>query len=229
MATQLTWSDIAKYVASVITAEGAEPSYDFIRTLGNQSLGVISEHIGPITTYWDNSATDLTITDNYATLPIDCISVDSVEWDGDDNPITRTTEAQLDFEEPGWRSETGDPDKYAIAGNILLLNCAPSNATGKLVVRGKRSLPDFSDTAGATNPLTYLPSSLQLIPAYYIIAMHPVVPVAPTDDSVEAITYARQQTQRRYETRDRYEAMWQRGLDQLQVVNNRRRNAPFTY
>jgi len=213
--SQLTWADIYHFVSQVDSREGGRPDPEFFRILGRQALGIISQEGRIYTTSWSNaSGGDLTLSDNTVTLPRDLLEVTSVEWDGDDSKLELKTEVWLDEEEAGWRSATGEPDKYCLTGRDLILNTIPNApTTGKVVIRGQAMLPDFSDDSDDPNPLTWLTTDLQLIPAYYILANLPADP----------------ENKRQLVRVQQYEAMWQQGLARIQASNNRRRYGKFRY
>jgi len=229
----LTWEDIVTFVSEMHTREGGQPSRSLYRMLANQCLRELGE-TGPIRrTSWTNDGADGSpvITSNSVTLPADLITVDSVEWDDNTNPLLRTTIENLDEIEPDWRERSGDPTKYAQSDSMtLILNSIPSGTiTSKLVIRGTAYLPEFSDTATDPNPLEYFPLGQQLIVAYYILWKLPVVGAVPINDSPSAATLAQFETQRRVETRDTYKANYADMLSRLMSVDNRRKRSQFTY
>ncbi len=172
MATQLTWEDIAKFVEEVHAKEGAERvDRAHYRALFRRCVGEIFRRTEAYDTAWSNGAGgSLMLVGNECALPIDCVRVVRVEWDGDDNPLEMKSEAQLDAEEAGWRSATGTPSACCVTGRRLLLNAAPSgDTTGKLAVRGA-AIPDEEEA------LQHLPVDLQWAPADYLLAKLPVDP-----------------------------------------------------
>lgn len=202
MATQLTWADIADFVTEIHAKEGAKPNRSLYRTLGNQALAIISDMARPYHKSWSNAEDgDLTLTDNTVTLPIDCIEVYRVEWDGDENDLEYKMEEWLDENASGWRDDTGsNPAYYTKNGHQIMLDCAPTGTTtGLLTVRGQAYLPEFSDEEDAENPLAFLPLGYQLMPAYYVLANLPFDPQSPVEVARQA----------------RYEAMWERDLARL--------------
>src|SRR3972149_4647403 len=232
--TQRTWTDISNYVEDIMAKEGAKPQKRIIRALANEALGIISEQSRIYKNSWSNaSGGALTLSANSATLPNDLILFESLEWDGDDNTLDKTSESWLDNNQQGWRSDTGEPNKYALTGTQVILNTAPTGTTtGKLVIRGIGQLPEFPDPpekSGATNPLTNLPWQHQLLPAFYVIANLPVVPFTPMNASQEAVIFASQETKRRYETREIYGKKFQDGLDALIGTTRRRKFSEFKY
>lgn len=230
--TQRTWQTIAEYLTEFDKREGAEPVRSLYLTLGNQALAIISRK-GVYRKTWDNSSGgELTLTSATCPLPIDLLERLAVEYDGSDEPLEFATVEQLDHPdsgEPGWRTTTGDPDKYTIEGQNLVLNSIPSNATGKLVLRGTATLPEFSDTAGATNPLIYLPYEFQLLPAQYIISELPVTPAQLPNDTQAGAMWASQETQRRVATRTDARAKWEKGLEDLVGVRNRQSRQRYRF
>jgi len=212
MATQVTWADIAEYVTDELKHEKSRPNRAHYLRLGNEAIQAISELGFVYETAWDNDNGDLTLSSATATLPIECIEVTAVEWDGDDHPLPFKTVAWLDDNESGWRTATGEPSYYTIEGHQLVLDSIPSGTTtGKLVVRGKGSLTDFVD--GGTNPLAYLPANIQLAPAHYILANLPV-------DNEDQTSVARQQ---------KHERKWDRYEARMKAVIDGRKHEPFRY
>jgi hypothetical protein len=172
--TQQVWADIMALVSQYWPDESANPNRDTLRLLANAALAELAEDGDIYETSWSNAVSGgLTLTSATTPLPIDLISISRVEWDGTDNPLPYKTAEWLDEWEAGWRIRTGDPCHYMRNGHELTLDAIPSNATGKLVVRGTSYLPAFSDSEGATNPLTILPYGRQLAIAYYILARRP--------------------------------------------------------
>lgn len=153
-AAQVTWEDIFTLVQEARDAAGASRlNISSYRVHAWQRLAEVFRATKAYETSWDNaSGGDLTLTTYIAPLPVDCLLVTRVEWDGSDTPLEIVSEEDLDYDEPGWRDETGgDPTKCVITGRRLLLNTTPdSPVTGKLVVRGY-GVPSDSDI------LSYLP------------------------------------------------------------------------
>jgi hypothetical protein len=210
----LTFDDIVIYVTEQITKEGASPSPAYVRMMANQALAEISEASGGIVTAWDNSASgSLVLTASTAPLPVDCLLPLRVEYGGSDNKLDRATTGELDKDTPGWRDTTGDPSKWAIEGANLVLDSAPSSATGKLVMRGWGMLPAFLDPVDGVvqpNPLVSLPYPRQLAPAYFVVANYPVTPAKPATNTQEGFLAANQETQRRITVRAEHRALWER-------------------
>jgi len=210
-----TFEGLCDFIASIIGKENAKPDNDLYRTLMNDALDIISRRTMMYETYWSNaSGGDLTLTTNTAPLPLTCLRLDSVEWDGDDNVIDKTTKADLDKNYPGWRSDTGDPDKWIIEGNNIVLNTAPdSPTTGKLVARGRGLLPTFTTDATDTNPLTVIPWVDELLPAYYVLSELPFDPEVP----------------REVVRQSKYAAKWEAGLQKQIDTYGERVRQPFKY
>jgi len=230
MATQLTLKDLLQFIQAIDVRLGAKPEVNLYRQLLDEAVGVISERLGQFETSWDNdTGGELTLTSATCTLPIDCILPESIEWDGDDNRLTKTTTDWLDYNRQGWRSATGDPTHWACNGRQILLSSIPSGTTtGKLVVRGRGTLPEFA-ADGSTNPLTYLPRRFERCPAYYVLAELPVVHVEAIGDSSEAVRWAGEQTRKRYEIRAEYRKKWEAELEALLGQIHRNRGIRFGY
>jgi hypothetical protein len=217
--TPKTWTDIAAFVSEVYSKEGARPNIDFFKTLANECLDKISELTGGYFTSWSNAGGgDLTLTGAVCPLPIDCLEVTSVEWNGDDNVLERTEYSTLDSDaegsERGWRSLSGTPDKFIVDGRNLVLNSIPSGTvTGMLVVRGQGMYPPFSDAAEAVNPLSLIPATIELLPAHYILSELPIDPNNPA-------SVVRQQ---------RYERKVNEGMAKAKNALNRRQYERFVY
>lgn len=210
----LKWSDIAEFVTEAQPKEGARPNAKFYRSLGRQCLGIISNEAKPFVSSWSNAdGGSITLSGNSVELPIDCLTVDKVEWDGVE--IYCKSAAALDIISPTWRSATGTaPAYYTKQGSTLMLDVAPSGVTtGKLTIRGTKALPDFSDDPLAPNPLDHIPEGHQYAPAYYILANLPVNQQDPAQ-------VARQQ---------QYMAMWKGELQGLIDHVAVRRGQGFSY
>jgi len=218
--SQLTWKDIVDFITSVHTKEQARPNPGLYRILARQAIGIISARSRIYTRAWSNATGGrLVLSGNTCAIPIECLEITRVEWDGVDNPLDRNTEEILDEREPGWRDATGEPSAFALTGADLWLNATPSPpVVGKLVVRGISHLPDFSqreDTGEGLepNPLSWLPAHLQLSPAYYVLAELPADP----EIKLEAARVIK------------YSALWEKALAELEGSANRRRLAEFEY
>ena len=230
MATQRTWRHISIYCGEFDTREGAEPNHELYRILGDQALAELAERLDLRETTWTSTAEGgLTLTSGVCPLPIDLVKLKRVEWDGSDNPLDRTTIEWLDEHEPGWREQSGDPDKYAVEGNSIRVNSTSTDTSGKLVVRGTTYLPEFSDVDG-TNPLTYLPWGHQLLPvAEYIVGHLPVMPAKPPFETEAAAMWALQETKRREQVRADALAKWELVVGQLASVRHRVEMEEFRY
>ena len=176
-----TWIDLAAYINEIASKEGAKPNAPFLRLLANQALRIVSRRALVYEMVWDNSVGGaLTLNDAAVALPDDCYAINRVEWGGDDGELPYRSIPWLDQHEPGWRTAAGEPSYHTRTGRYLLLDAIPSgNVTGKLVIRGRGPLPNFSDAPGAENPLEWLPSDYQLLPAEYVLKELPVDPANP--------------------------------------------------
>lgn len=62
-----------------------------------------------------------------------------------DDPLTKTTVAELDEEDPNWRSNSaGDPDKYYVRGQYLYFNCPILTAGDEIRVYAVLISNDFT-------------------------------------------------------------------------------------
>ncbi len=122
----------------------------------------------------------LTLEGAAVALPDDCYAVERVSWDGEENELPYRPLPWLDRNQPGWRTATGQPSAHTRIGRYLFLDAIPQgDVVGKLVVRGRGPLPDFSEAVEAENPLAWLPSDCQLLPAEYVLKELPVDPTNP--------------------------------------------------
>jgi len=221
-----TWANIAQFVSEVHKKEGGSPNPSFYRTLGNKALDIISQRMGGLADYeWTNAADGaLTISGNSASLPENCLRVDSVEWDG--IQLERRTAAELDVEMEGWRDDTGDtPSFFVTTGRSIVFDVAPQGSVvGKLVMHGTASLPSFSDEEDAVNPLSYLPAVLQLAPAYYILSRLPATKNVIREGN-QIIGIDDSEIQRKIE----YTTLWQEELETVSSVANTRQHERFSY
>lgn len=224
MAVQQTWDSLAQFIASQHSREGAKEDRALYLELANEALGILAEQIGPLEVAWNNAAGGgLTLTGLQADLPIECIEVLRVEWDGTHNKLPFRSQAWLDREKPGWRDDIGEPQYHTRTGTVLLLDSTPVlDATGKLVVRGTSYLPPISPVPGAVNPLIHLPTQGQRALTYYVLAH---LPPTPTRDEKgnEVINPASIGRAQFYDTR------WQTSAKATVTALARRKYEPFTY
>lgn len=177
---QIDDAAISAFVGDILRQEDATPTQGLVMRLLDQCLGEIFRETKAFDTSWTNPASpgsgDLNLDGTNATdLPIDCQIIESVEWDGSDNPLDRKSLAELDYLDPGWRDNTGEtPGRYAVTGRRLFLDITPSDATGKLVIRGYGVPP-------RNVALTYFPADIQLAPATYILMEWPWDPAIPRE------------------------------------------------
>ncbi len=172
MATQHTKETIFDFVTAILQLEGSVAVEDVTRAFYLQCLSEILRGSELFDTSWDNTVSgDLSFNNvNYIDLPFDCATVTRVEWDGDDSPLDILTEEEMEYEYPGWRSETGEPSAVWISGRRMWFSTTPTETTtGKLVVRGF----GFAD---GNDVLEMLPADVQIAPAYYILKEYPVDP-----------------------------------------------------
>jgi hypothetical protein len=217
-----TWQTIIDFVSQYQSRDAGTPNQQLYRMLGNQALAILAAKIGPLEATWTNAeGGGLTLSGNAAALPEGCLSVVRVAWNGD--VLRRKDVAEMDYDDPDWRTRTGTPGAYYTNGTNLFLDCIPSGA-GDLTVTGNSSLGTFSEAEGAVNPLSYLPESAQLAPAYYILSMLP---------AEERFTYKDGQIVSRdtseLERRQMFAAMWQAEIDNIQNAVNARRYEPFRF
>jgi hypothetical protein len=174
---QLTVTALLDFVGAVKKQDGPEPNQSVYLVLLDQCLAEVWREAKAFDTYWDNTAGgDLDLdSSNVTNLPADCLIIDRVEWDGSDNALLRSTVAERDYDDPGWRDQTGEtPGFYMVEGRRLFLDVTPSSPTGKLVVRGY-GVPPRKDA------LAYLPVDIQLAPASFILWKLPWDPESPRE------------------------------------------------
>lgn len=226
-----TREDLMDYIEAYTSAENATPNRKLYSTLLTEALCDISERARIYKAVWDNAADGaITVDGNEVLLPSDLISIDRVEYDGSAAELAQFEEEELDADRPGWRDATGSPDAYCkLDAHRLLLSAAPSDATGKLTIRGRAYLPAFSDLPGDQNPLAFIPAGQQLMVAHYVIARLPIPAVAPINDSREAITMANQELQRRMSFREEHKALYEAALASLITSVDRKVSNQFTY
>lgn len=226
-----TLVDIMTYVNEFISKEGARPTPEFVRILADQAVSEIADLAGASRTSWDNTAVTgaLTLTGYTCPIPGECLLISSVEYDGSTNPLERVSVDQLDQEELGWRTATGDPSRWAVDGSNIVLNSTPSNAAGKLTARGYGLTAAFSDTPGATNPLDSLIYPAQLAVAKYVVAYYPVIPAQPRTETDIAIMAAQQETKRRMQVRADHMAMWEKERERAVDSMKARMYEEFSY
>lgn len=159
----------------------------------------------------------LAIDGNSITLPVDMLlPPDVVEWDGS-ALVGPKTEAELDLICPGWRTATGTPRVVGITdARTMVLNTSPGSGNeGKLVIRGKAYLPDFSDDTQEPNPMDYVAAGHQFLVAYYVVSRLPVQPARPVAATGEAIREAMEETQRRVAVKTEHAILWEQGLAEI--------------
>lgn len=170
---QVTWKHILAFVTEVHTKEGAKPNPSHYQSLFRECLAHLFRVTEAYRASWTNAAGDvLSLSEYTVLLPIDCLKVTRVEWNGTDNELGRSSVEELDYLVPGWRTATGEPSYYAIESPNLILDSSPSDAVGKLVARG-------FGYPGDDEALTYFPIDVQLAPARYILKELPSDPAIP--------------------------------------------------
>jgi hypothetical protein len=211
--------DVLDYVNEYLQAEGAKYNRALVLLLANQALRTISSETKFYESSWV-SGTTLTLTGNTAAVPTDCIAITAVEYDGNDNPLTKYTTEDLDRNKPGWRDDTGEPTGYALTPTSIILTSAPTSPGAKLVVRGIAKLADFSDAPDAVNPLSFIPAEFQLLPAYYVLGMLPIT----TADRIKS-GKAAEELQLMIDRRNTHAAMWDDGIKKLREIAEKRKFA----
>lgn len=174
---QVTVEALIQFVNAIKRKEGALPPPSVYMVLLDECLADIFRETKAFDTNWTNATDgDLDLdSSNVTNLPIACLSVRRVEWDGSDNPLERQSLEEMDYQNPGWRDQMGTtPTAFIPTGRRLFLNITPSDATGKLVVRGP-GVPPRNDA------LAYLPIDVQLAPAKYILKQLPWDPEKPLE------------------------------------------------
>ncbi len=232
MPTQRTWADIVEYVSEYDKREGAVPNRTLYRLLADEAMAIVAERAGIYSKEWTNASGtgELTLTSAACPLPIDLLKLEYVEYDGYE--LERATTQRLDTDNIDWRTDTGDPTMYAVEGQSITLNSIPSNATGKLKIRGTAVPPQFADPLGSTaavNPLTYLPFRHQMMICDYIISKLPVTSVTPTEYSEAGVRYAMDETRRRQQVREQAAQAWETRVEALAATQNRRQFRDFSY
>lgn len=162
---QLTWElNLRPFIQEVDVRSGGVPNLSHYLELYHQVLRELFRETQAWHTSWSNaSGGAVTLSGNSAALPYNLLELTRVEWDGTDEPLAYASKEWLDLNDAGWRDATGEPVYYTLEGNSLVLDSTPSNATGKLVIRGF-GCPDYEDA------LTYFPIDCQLLPAHGVLA-----------------------------------------------------------
>ena len=168
-----TWRDIIAYVRANAPLGGL-PNRDYIITLGNQALALMSEAGRMYRKTWSNGvlyiggdpSQALALQGTYdawaesfpfeyssagISLPPDCIDVESVFWNG--QPLKHSD----DIKRMDRSDQAGDPTEYCVTGTVLVFNRTPAEMSGitgettinpamyKLVVTGVAYLPGFEE------------------------------------------------------------------------------------
>lgn len=226
----LEWNDINAFVAAYREREGASPNETLYRIIANQALAEMSEkgEIEDDTLWTDTASTgEITIVSNAVSLPSDVINVRLVEWNGNELDFIQLD--ILDSLDYKWRTTTGTPTKWTRRGRQILLDRIPSSPnTGLLKMYGTGCLPQFSKS-GIVNPLARIPRAYQLLPAYKIIAMLPMIPAVPASDNPLVISDARIETQRRLSVREEFKAMYDAELKAFADATKARAQEPYTF
>ena len=213
--TTKTWKELVGFIQDIDSRSGGSPNPQTYKVLANQALMIISELTDIGMTSWTNaSGGGLTLSGNSFLIPATCLSPISVEWDG--VPLERMEIIEMGLElAENWRTMTGPtPCAFAVEHPYIVLDLAPTGVTtGKLTMRGKGMLPEFSDDIADTNPLSLIPARWQLAPAYYVLSMLPADPTKAPD-------IARKQE---------YTAIWSTELKQMVVSLRRRTYERFEY
>jgi hypothetical protein len=147
------------------------------------------------------------------TLPNALVRLKSVFWDG--RKLDRKQTQILDALYGEWRSATADsPSDFVSTGRTIILYPAPTGTTAvKLVLYGYGSLPEFSTTPGATNPLASIPEIHQMGICDYILANYP----ADMNNASEAARVMK------------YSDRWTRTLVDIAESIKAIKNEPFTF
>lgn len=143
--TQRVWADIYSHVLETVLREAIVPTEAYCLTLANRFLAEVCRD-SPLPMTWSNdTGGELTISGVEVALPGDVLRVRRVEWDGSDNDIDKLDSLEeMDYEYPGWRDATGDPEAYVPVGQTLYLSAAPGTSAGKLYIRGSGYIPAFA-------------------------------------------------------------------------------------
>ena len=176
-----TWTEIAGYVNEVAGKEGAKPNASFLRLLANQALRVISRRALVYEKVWTNDGGRGVDSERGGGRPAGGL------LRGGPGGMGRKRQRTPLSVHPVARSERvgmADGDggaelSHARRGDTSCSIAFRPRRRGKLVVRGRGPLPDFSEEAEAENPLAWLPTDHQLLPAYYVLKELPVDPSKP--------------------------------------------------
>ena len=211
-----TWAEVIALVEAFHTAEGVTKNDPLYRALANRALGEVSARVGHFSGSWSNAATGtITLSGRNVTFPGDLVDATSVYWD-DTQIEEASSEEQLDYLDPLWRTSTGTPTIYLRCSYGMLLNREPTGTTtGLLVIYGLGSLPLF-DPDETTNPLASLPEAHHFLLADYLIGNLPIELRDKTDAQIAVMREAREKADKR----------WGNGLDLLIGDMLRRKIAP---
>jgi hypothetical protein len=207
------WSDLESFGNTILLFETETPDLTLLKTLANEGLNVISDAVKNVYRSWSNAqGGGLTIVTNTVQLPTDMSKLSTVYWDGKE--IHPSSEAGEDNAADDWRTRTGDPSAFVRTGRSIILDSVPQGTvTGKLVMWGYGTLPQFSATQGAENPLLSFPSTHQLAPVYYALANYPADPQSGLSSARKAD----------------YIAKWERSLAACVEAMNTLKREPFSY
>jgi hypothetical protein len=208
-----TWTDLETFANTILLFETETPDLTLLKTLANEGLNVISDAVKNVYRSWSNAqGGGLTIVTNTVQLPTDMSKLTAVYWDG--NEIYSADEAGLDNASDDWRTRTGDPAAFVRTGRSILLDSIPQGTvTGKLVIWGYGTLPQFDATQGAENPLLSFPATQQMAPLYYALANYPADPQSALSSGRKA----------------QYIAKWDRSFAACVEAMNTLKREPFTF
>jgi len=201
-----TWKDLAAFIQDIDSLAGARPNQATYKLLANQALAIIADESDAFKSEWTNTPSGGLTYNGSIPIPPDCIAPIDLYYDG--VQLIRKHVKWLDNEIGAfWRQSIGIPTYWAVEGQRIVIDAKPTvDVTGKFLLIGNATLPEFSDDPNAPNPLEQLPRAFQILPAYYVLSALPV-------DVNNRFDVARKQE---------YTALWEQGLAKLQDAFARR-------
>jgi hypothetical protein len=174
------WVDIKtfyeRYLLKEVQAAKLASDETFCKMLGQTALSILAERTRFIDGSWNTSGTSPSITDNYVSVPTDCLGISSVYFGvsgGQQNRLIEKERSWMDLNIPGWQEATaGAPTYFVRSGSVIFFDVPPTG--GVITLYGHSDLPAWPKTGSDPNPLAMLPARFQLTPAYYILSEYPV-------------------------------------------------------
>jgi hypothetical protein len=202
--TDLTYVEVFDLVDAIFGLETDTSIFTvLIRQLANEAL----TKFGIVPRVWTNEISGgLTLTGAATPIPHDLVLIDSAWWDqgtASEYELEYIDQKDLNSKNPSWKTDSGEPGQYTKDGYNIILDTIPSDAVGKLAIRGMGIVGEFSDEEAAVDPLASMVRRVQMTAAYYVLAELPCQPDNPLS------------TYRKQEYKLKWEVEYRSALDEI--------------